>query len=196
MTEKRKRAVAKPRIKSQPQIDLADFSALGTGFHASAASHHGACATVCLRHHWPKGAVALTCQSKTREIKFHVRPLRVTQAMRRTYADLDEATQFGACGMALLLAARELGARFVSRQVKGTAFDYFVAPPGVPAVDPMDPFANCWALETTGILTGTASQVQQRIKEKRDRLVKAGMAYPSMIAVVEFSEPRAIFERV
>jgi len=54
-----------------------------------------------------------------------IRPA-VTDQMRRCYNDADEATEWGACGIALLLLHYLTGFAVVERSRRGTGFDYWL----------------------------------------------------------------------
>lgn len=84
--------------------------------------------------------------------------------IRRSYADLQEATEFGAAGVAIALMNR-LG-RFVvmQRSRKGKGFDYWIAA-STSASGPL--FQNCVRLEVSGILTGDDSEFERRVRMKK-----------------------------
>jgi len=48
----------------------------------------------------------------------------VTGKMRRTWADPEEATEFGATGIAILASRAFLKYQVIERSCKGTGFDY------------------------------------------------------------------------
>lgn len=87
----------------------------------------------------------------------------VDDQMRRRYADLQEATEFGACGVAILLARRLVGYTVVERSVEGTGFDYWLG-----HEDDL-PFQNKARLEVSGILAGDDAQIAARARQKTEQ---------------------------
>lgn len=114
--------------------------------------------------------------------------------MANTYADLQDATEFGAEGVALLVAAKAYGATFHARSFKGPGFDFYLTKPSATS-DPNDIFGEAWALETTGILKGGPDEIKARLRVKRKQVAQAAREGETWVAVVEFSQPCAIFER-
>jgi hypothetical protein len=106
--------------------------------------------------------------------------------MRRTFNDLQEATENGAYGIALLLVCSRLGFTVIERSRKGTGFDYWLGD------EETLPFQNKARLEVPGILCGSQSQIAARIREKRQQLRRSDQGrLPGYIVVVEFSYPHA-----
>ncbi len=110
--------------------------------------------------------------------------------MRRTYADLQEATEYGACGMAVLVmeACEEL--TILERAPKGNGgFDYYVAPLRKDIEVDTDNFlADATAtLEVSGILEGTEVDLQYRLNEKIRQVQNRGTLLPIFLVIVAFS---------
>lgn len=103
------------------------------------------------------------------------------------WADDDEATEYGACGIALRLVHVELGLELAQRSRKGTGFDYWLAPSGTGS----GLFQGMTRLEVSGIRHGTTSAVNARLKRKIEQVSSHQSALPSAIVVVEFSTPRS-----
>ena len=185
---------ARPK-KAFVTIDLADFTVVGPNLHPAAAAHFGASASVCLRLHRARGQIGLRLVHSSTELSWKLKTLRVTKAMRATYADLQDATEHGAYGIALLAAGRRLGATLAQRAYKGPGFDFFLQPPGgTSAVDDDDIFAGKWALEVSGSLRGGRKEVHARLREKRSQVASASADRPALVAIVEFSEPSTTLE--
>ncbi|MCO4098736.1 MAG: hypothetical protein HEQ38_04875 [Gemmatimonas sp.] len=119
---------------------------------------------------------------------------KVTKSMASTYADLQDATEFGAEAVALLVAAKVYGAMFHARSYKGSGFDFYLTKSSASS-DPNDIFCDAWALETSGILEGGPDEIRARIRVKRKQVAQAAREGETWVAVVEFSKPCAIFER-
>ena len=89
--------------------------------------------------------------------------------MRRTYADLQEATEYGACGIAVLVMESCERLTILERASKGNGgFDYYLAPVSDEAdTDHGNFFGSATAtLEVSGILEGTEVDIQYRLNEK------------------------------
>lgn len=163
--------------------------------HSSARAAFGASASRCLRESRRRGAINLRLKHAGATSSLSVRTHNITAALLATYNDLQDATEHGAYGIALLSAARALGATVAERSFKGTGFDFHLNPPGAgTTADPDDIFADKWALEVSGILKGDAGKVESRLAEKRAQVAAAAQLTPTLVAIVEFSEPYAILE--
>ncbi len=176
-------------------MDMRDLSSAGAKLHSSARSAFGASASRCLRENRRRGPITLRLEHDGTTSSLSVRTHNITSALLATYNDLQDATEHGAYGIALLSAARVLGATVAGRSFKGTGFDFHLQPPGAGATsDPDDIFADKWALEVSGILKGDASKVAARLRDKRAQVADAAQLTTTLVAVVEFSEPYAILE--
>src|SRR5947209_9202128 len=102
--------------------------------------------------------------------------------MQATY-DTEEATEFGACGIAILVTL-DLTGFTIQRAFKGGGFDYWL---GVMDVD--RPFQNLARLEVSGIRRGSRRQIAARIREKSEQVRRAGGGLPAYVVIVEFSTP-------
>lgn len=109
-----------------------------------------------------------------------------THQVCRSYADLQEATEFGAAGVAIAALNRLGGFVVIQRSRKGTGFDYWISRYGEPA-GPL--FQNCTWLEVSGILKGDDTKLQRRVRIKRAQ-VSNGKCTTGRVAVVEFGAPR------
>lgn len=171
-----------------------DFAALGPRLHEAVAGHYGAAAAFCLRQHHspPTLKMLLSVEGSTTALRIAAHEL--TPSMNASFADLQESTEYGAYGIALLASAHVFQFRFGQRSSKGTGFDMFMLPPGA-EIDPEDPFSETWGLEATGILQGDDKAIRDRFQRKRNQIMPSIGLVPILIAVVEFSAPTAIFEQ-
>jgi hypothetical protein len=107
-----------------------------------------------------------------------------------TYTDLQEATEYGACGVALVVALQLTGLPCVERSAKGTGIDYWLGDdrsgPGI--------FQRSARLEVSGILDGDEAKIAARLNSK---IVQTNLSdesrLPAYIAIVEFSTPETRF---
>ena len=110
----------------------------------------------------------------------------VTDQVRRTWADLREATEKGAEGIAILLIKEETAYTTIERAAIGTRIDRWL---GYQSDEPY--FQRKARLEITGILRGDEGDVRKRLREKMGRLTWATSQLPAFVVVVEFSRPLA-----
>jgi hypothetical protein len=120
----------------------------------------------------------------------HMEWVPVDDQSRRCYADMQEATEWGACGVAILVVKEATGKLVVERSKKGTGFDYWLGDKD----DDGLPFAGTSRLEVSGILTGTKSQIDSRIRQKKEQIKPTDHLAHGFVAVVEFGTPIACVE--
>ncbi len=136
---------------------------------------------------------ALACElvvSGSHSETFRLERLEVSDLLRRTYDDPEEATEEGACGVAILLARALTGLSVVRRARKGTGFDYYLG-----TEDILDFQAR---LEVSGIRQGTEAQVEARRRQKRAQIARSDADLGTLVAyaiIVEFGEPKAVVDR-
>lgn len=109
----------------------------------------------------------------------------VTDQMRRTWNDLQEATEDGAMGIAVLLAKKETGYAVLERSRKGTGFDYWMGDESI------EPFQAKARLEISGILHGGDHEVRKRVRQKLRQTARSDGLLPAYVIVVEFGKPQA-----
>ena len=111
----------------------------------------------------------------------------VTDQIRRTWGDLEEAVEHGAYGMAALLVAEHTEYEVVERSRKGKGFDYWLGPKG----EDSGLFQRTARLEVSGIGRGDESAVAARVKKKLKQISVSDGTLPGYIVIVEFGSPRA-----
>jgi hypothetical protein len=110
----------------------------------------------------------------------------VTDQLLRAYADLIQATNFGACTIALLLIRELMEFTAIEQAIRGTTIDYYLAPQDQ---DEVLIFNRAARLEVSGILKESENNtVDARVKKKLRRLKQKG-DLPTFIIIVEFSQP-------
>lgn len=113
---------------------------------------------------------------------------QVGRQSRRAWNDPDEATEYGAAGVAILLIERETGYSVIQRSDKGSGVDYWLGD----ASDPKYRFSA--RLEVSGIRSGDSGRVRARIGRKLNQTKASDSAYgnlPAYVVVVEFGTPLA-----
>jgi hypothetical protein len=120
------------------------------------------------------------------EVSFRIIWPVVTDQMIRCYNDPEEATENGACGIAILLVQELAGLVVVERSRKGTGFDYWLGS------EEGYPFQNQARLEVSGIRAGSAPDIKARVKQKLQQTQQSdALLLPAYVVVVEFSRPIA-----
>lgn len=148
-------------------------------------------ASVCLEHNNHANQVQLHIAGDFDEV-LTVQRLPCTEQMRNTHADLWDAAEDGACGIAIALSARLLGQVVVRRAWKGRdkGFDYWLGESGT--LD-SPPFQEARRLEVSGILDGDESALKRRTRIKIDQVTDSSSALPGLACVVSFRTPKANF---
>ena len=98
--------------------------------------------------------------------------------------------KWGASGIAILVATRLAGVRFVQRSAKGSGVDYWLGNES----DDDGLFQKKARLEVSGILVGTNSEMQRRLKRKLAQTAPSdSTSLPAYVAIVEFGAPQTLF---
>jgi hypothetical protein len=109
----------------------------------------------------------------------------ITEAKRRFWNDLEEATQQGAYAVAILLIRALTGYTVIERSRKGTGFDWWLG-----TEDNL--FQGKARLEVSGILRGTKRRINDRIKARTGQTKQSDhLALTAYVVVVEFGAPQA-----
>ena len=110
---------------------------------------------------------------------------QVTDQMRRCHLDIQDATELGAYGFAALLLPKLTDLTIVSRSWKGTGFDFWLGKKS----DGDILFQGKTRLEISGILKGSRTNIDTRVKEKIRQTDCSDGEFPAIIFVSEFSQP-------
>ena len=108
----------------------------------------------------------------------------------RTWADHQEATEYGATAIAVLLIRKGTGYTVIERSVKGTGIDYWL---GHDTEGP--PFQNKARLEVSGILSAEGSgrdverAVSKRVTDKLKQTQSSSGSLPAYVVVLDFGSP-------
>jgi len=106
-----------------------------------------------------------------------------TQAFA-AWNDEQELTEYGACGIALMLVLELTRYTVIQRAKKGTGIDYWLG-----YKESNKPFENSARLEVSGILKGDDKDIKGRVKKKIKQTEPSDGSLPAIIVVVEFSKP-------
>lgn len=112
----------------------------------------------------------------------------ITDHSRRSWGDDQEATEYGASGIAILLVELETPYSVIERSIKMTGFDYWLG-------DASDvTFQRKARMEVSGIRQGDRRLVRARGSEKLNQTKASDAEYgdlPAYVIVVEFGVPLA-----
>ena len=121
----------------------------------------------------------------------------VTEQVNRTWNDSQEATEYGATAIAVLLAKKEIGYLVIERARKGTGIDYWL---GEETDSPL--FQRKARLEISGILkvqgndNAVKRAVAARVNEKLRQANRSSGSLPIYVIVVEFGTPIAEIQKL
>jgi len=148
-------------------------------------------AAVCLEERQHQSGVRLPRTGLMSE-DLYVEWQPVLEQNRRCYADLVQATEWGACGVGILVIQDVTRMVVVERSKKGTGFDYWL---GESDYDGL-PFQGSRArLEVSGLRSATTAEVLSRIRQKKRQMEPTDGIAPGYVAIVEFSTPIACVEQ-
>lgn len=173
--------------RSGAELDLCSFENGLPGLSASNCRVLAEHAAVCLEKNGHQQKIVLKLRGNFRT-KHPLTWPPATEQVRRGSADLQEATELGACGVAIAIILRKTKYTVVGRACKGTGFDYWL---GHTDSDPMNPFAHNGRLEVSGILDGGTGDVAKRCREKIKQMGRSNRTLPGYAVVVEFGTPMA-----
>jgi hypothetical protein len=179
-------ALATPR-----KIHLSALSEGMPGLTGARGTALAQAAAVCLEHQSHKTGVNLRLLGMGTD-QFPIEWDAVDDQCRATHNDLHEATEGGACGVAILVVCGLTGKVVVERSKKGTGFDYWLGDDDTQDDDNL--FSGKGRLEVSGILEGSRSTVQSRVREKKEQIKPSSSLGPGYVAVVEFSAPLVCVE--
>ncbi len=142
---------------------------------------------ICLDYHQHKSPVNLKVEGQNK-IDFMLNwKNKITLKMRNTWKDLQEVTEKGAEGIAVLLVSYLTNYKIVQRSAKGSGIDYWLS-----EKDSILPFQNSARLEISGLLYKNDSDYRRRIRKKKKQTEQSDNTnIPAYIAVIEFQSPKA-----
>ena len=112
----------------------------------------------------------------------------VTDRMRRYWQDEEEATEYAAYSLALLLIKELTGYTAIERAHKGTGVDFWLGPADIETYALGTYSAR---LEVSGIRQGNKRHITERVRQKRRQTDASNGEHPAYIAVIELSTPLA-----
>ena len=157
------------------------------GFTEAISQAYAEAAAVCLsRHHSSPRSLGVSSEGGSRD--YTVEWSQADDALQRAYANRDDATEFGAYGLALSAAEAFFGLLAVSRADVRTGADYYLAAQPSP-----DSLENLIRLEVSGTDRGTSPMVARRLREKVEQLRRGDPNGPAFAVAVGFQVLRIMF---
>ncbi len=147
-------------------------------------------AAVCLETQGHAAGVVLRVAG-THPCSFAVHWPTVSQQAVRSWGDLQDATEDGACGIAALLVDSLTEYTIFSRSWKGTGFDYWLARSGSDG----RLFQGRARLEVSGILRGSKKDVMTRLEKKMTQADRSHASLVKIVVIVEFGLPTSHLEQ-
>jgi hypothetical protein len=172
---------------SFPALHLSDLHVGSAGLTAARATSLAEAAAVCLEASKHRSGVTLqVIGSHPERVALHWPA--VTQQQRLSNADMQDATEDGAAGLAILTIGTAKGLTVRERAIKGTGVDYWLGNDNDNDTDTL-PFQNLTRLEASGILQGTPKLIAGRVVKKLAQVAPTDGVCPVYVVVVEFSSP-------
>lgn len=113
-----------------------------------------------------------------------------TEQMARTHADTQEATELAAVCISIAVCQHVTEYTVIERSRKGTGFDYLLG-------NDNEQFLPKARLEISGIAKETlTNSIESRYKQKMSQVtVSDDTNLPAYISIVEFSNPKVLFNK-
>jgi len=105
---------------------------------------------------------------------------------RQSWQNLSESVEEAAYGLAIIVIWELTSYKIIKQSFKGSGFDYWLSK----KQEDIFPFQETARLEVSGILHGTTSQINQRLKEKLEQTKKSdNLDISAFVIIAEFSRP-------
>lgn len=173
-------------------IDLSGLAAGAYGITSASGESLAQAASVCLESQGHSSPKAMGVHTRTSTLTANISWSVTDNQMRRTWNDDEEATEYGAYGVAILVVRETNHLHVVERSKKGTGFDYWLGSSN----NEDDLFQKKARLEVSGIRTGSLAKIKGRLNQKMKQTKKSDGKLPAVIVIVEFGTPQThIIER-
>lgn len=136
-----------------------------------------------VRHRHPKGVDLSVDGISSTSFSIHWER-EIDDQLLNAWEDEDEYTEYGACGIAILLTLELTPYTIIRRARKGTGVDYWLGYKGA-----VQPFQDAARLEISGIFSGNKQTIRTRVNQKIKQTEPTDGKIPAYIVVVEFSSP-------
>jgi hypothetical protein len=181
----------RPGQEPNARIILAALGAGAFGITMSFGQSLADAASVCLEGQGHESGVIMPVDGSCRaDCSVYWDP--TSEKCRRTWADLHEATEHGAYGVAFLLVRQLKNMTIGERSYRGTGFDFWVG--NEDSYDIL--FQKKARLEVSGIRTGSETLREARVREKIEQVSRVSSSFPAIVVVVEFGRPQSTLVEV
>lgn len=143
---------------------------------------------VCLNYNKHESGVLLDVNGVIKESIKLEWTAEMNDKLIRTWRDIQEATEKGAEGMAVLLLKKYTPYKIIERAAKGTGIDYWLS-------EKMSllPFQYAARLEVSGQIGKNDTRYRAKILQKQQQTQQSDYTQlPVYVAIVEFATPKAI----
>jgi hypothetical protein len=172
---------------SKKNLKFGDLSNRHHGVTPALSAVYAEAVSICLgRHHTSPQNIAL--RDGTMETQTVAEWKAADQRTQGAWANKDDATEFGAYGLALAAAEVTRGLVAVRRAETRTGADYYLGPPNGPAEDLE---ANL-RLEVSGTDLGNDAVIETRLREKLRQAERGASNLPAIATVVGFAALRIV----
>lgn len=143
-------------------------------------------ASVCLESQSHQSGIIIQVAGEFTD-KISVSWNKIDLKTRHSWQNLAESVEEAAYGLAILAIWKLTPLKVVKQSFKKTGFDYWLGEKN----NPDQPFQEKARLEVSGILKGTTSQINQRLKEKLAQTTQSdNLNLPIFVVIAEFSNPK------
>ena len=185
------------------QLNLYSLFEGRPGLTPSEGGHLAECAMVCFAHARRRSPITVSVTGNHVGVYEVVGPT-VDERMRRCYADLHEASEYGACAVAAALTEAAFSLAINARAPRdGGGFDYYLAPlPAESDTQSADPAGGgrlidaTARLEVSGALSGGMTVLRARVAGRESRLARRPHRLPAIVVVVAFGTGQIELKRL
>lgn len=167
---------------SETKLRFGDLSNRHHGVTPAISAAYAEAASLCLgRHHTSPQNVILKDGIKETQTVAEWEP--ADQRIQDGWANQDDATEFGAYGLALAAAELTRGLVAVRRAETRTGADYYLGPPNREAED----LETSLRLEVSGTDRGNDAVIESRLREKLKQAERGTSNLPAIAIIVGFA---------
>jgi len=175
------KAIARGPMKAK-SLGFTDLFKRHVGVTAAISASYFEAACVCLDRHHASPARFQLRDNQSADVA-DAQWDRMGQRERNAWANQDDATEAGACGLALAAVELMRGLVAVRRAETQTGVDYYLGKPK----ESLDHLEASFRLEISGIDKGAASYIEYRLRRKIAQAEKGRSNLPAIASVVVFA---------
>ncbi|MEA3012441.1 MAG: hypothetical protein QOD42_986 [Sphingomonadales bacterium] len=173
--------------RMNPTLPFANLAARHRGVSDGIGLSYEEAARVCLDRHHESPAI-FQIRDHLSESAADAVWIAADASLQRAWANEIDATEAGACALALATVELVRGLVAVRRAETRTGADYYVNVPGAAA----DDLETAVRLEVSGTSDGSTIVIEGRLRQKLDQAAKGNSNLPAMAVVVGFAQLRIV----